>query len=222
MKLFSLEVNIYFTLSTISNMNIRISLNSKQGWGVILVLIIIGSSLFAFLSSEDKINIGEYISDLKNSSQEFKSGFSADIDILNNSLYKGEFLAFVLKIEIKDSIALVKHIVVNITDGNRVAGQKIIINQTMIPGKYSINLDLKPSFDQYGFIALNYGIFTIIGFSVNYRQRQIEDRVVAELNDTVSVLPWPEYEQFGRSRCKQTGRNNSTEPNQNGDHCRSG
>lgn len=180
-------------------MSFQINLKSKQVGAIFLAIIIIGSSTIVLLTGSDEIDINDFLSDLENTNQDYKAGFGAEIEFERASIYKGENLPFILKINVLESISHIHHIIVNITDGNRIAGQRLNINQTLDVGTYILNLELAISFNLYSFMALNYGDYTINGFVVFYRQRQIDIQFIGEIDNNISVTNWPEYEQMENS-----------------------
>ncbi len=162
---------------------------------IIISLMLVTSISIVVLSGNEEVPSS--ISDLNSETLDYPAGISVGLNLLQNITYKGAMIPIALQVEVIDGYTYMDTLSVAIRSEiyQKEAVQKVLINKTLAPGSHELSLELSPSFNYKSFLALNYGSYQFLNFSISYQQRR-QSLEISELIDyTIEVIPYESVNQ---------------------------
>lgn len=181
---------------------------------VSLILLLIIAPIIVIPIFSRNINIDEYTSEYSEENRLYGDGFSITMEFLQDKYYKGENISILMHLDVSESYIFIQEISINITDGDRIAGQSVHLNKSIGPGMSSLTVFIKPAFTENGFLALNYGNYTFKEYSITYSQRHTNLTAKSNLEKMIEIIPWPVINGFDGIKWKY----NSSQVNLTADH----
>ncbi|OLS29459.1 MAG: hypothetical protein HeimC2_00100 [Candidatus Heimdallarchaeota archaeon LC_2] len=166
--------------------------------GISVLLIISGSIATILISNNTQsIDLGNSISNYEQEAIKYNGSLSADFSITQQDFYKGNNIPFSLEVHVEETIARLNYISIGIVDleMNRTADQHIIIDELYNPGTHLLNLELRPGFEENGFVALTNQNYTLTSYVLIYTQVHIVSNFTASLEHNLFGYLAPIYEQ---------------------------
>ncbi|MHA2031507.1 MAG: hypothetical protein ACW99Q_19185, partial [Candidatus Kariarchaeaceae archaeon] len=142
-----------------------------------------------FLNEEDSdpVDLGPGISDVLDEMVNYIGDLSANVSFEQEHFFKGDTIPFELKIQVDQSPARLNTLKIEVLDLNltRHANQSIELDKLFNPGTYTIDLNLRPGFENDGFVALTNKNYTLTGYELNYTQIQKSNLISGSLNHSL-------------------------------------
>ncbi len=165
---------------------------------IVISLMLVTSISIAVLSGDEDAQSS--ISDLNSGSVDYTAGLTADLSLLRNISYKGEMIPVILHVDVLDGYAYVDTLSVAIRSEvyDKEAVQNVFVNETLAPGSYELALELSPSFYDKSFLALNFGNYQFLNFSISFEQRR-QTLVLSDIFDyTIEIIPYESVNQANK------------------------
>ncbi len=174
----------------------------KYKVGIIITIILISSGLFAIPAIQNNINADDYISNFTQSNVAYGDGINVKVLFPENTHYKGNDIPFSLEISVIGSAIKLSYILINVSNTVRSATQRVVLNQTVGVGNHTIASQFTATFDMNGFLALNYGAYTLDAYELVYSQRHIEEKISESLEFDFDIIEWPVVNEFNAANWK--------------------
>lgn len=162
---------------------------------IVISLILVTSISIAVLSGDDEAQSS--ISDLNSKIMDYSASITADLSLLKNITYKGAMIPIIVHVEVIDVHAYLDTLSVAIRSEtyDKEAVQDVFMNETLAPGTYDLTYELSPSFYSVSFLALNYGNYQFLNFSISYEQRRQPLLITGLVDYSIEVVPYESVNQ---------------------------